>query len=59
MPDDVKGEIILSDMTGRLLIKQSSIRGTTKLDLSSHPTGLYVLKIWIDDKVNEWKVIKE
>lgn len=59
MPDDVKGEIILSDMTGRLLIKQSTIRGTTQLDLSSHPTGLYVLKIRIDDKVSEWKVIKE
>lgn len=59
MPDNATGEIILSDMIGRLLIKQCTNRGTTQLDLSSHPTGLYVLKIRIDDKVSEWKVIKE
>jgi len=59
MPDNANGEIILSDMTGRLLLKQSTFRVTTQLDLSSHPTGLYVLKISIDDKVSEWKVIKE
>ncbi len=59
IPIDAKGEIILSDMTGRLLIKQNAIRETTMLDLSSRPTGIYVLKIKIGDKVSEWKVIKE
>ena len=59
MPIEAKGEIILSDMTGRLLMKQNTIRETTMFNLSSHPSGLYVLKIRIDDKVSEWKVIKE
>jgi hypothetical protein len=59
MPEDVKGEIILSDITGRLLMKQKAIRETTLIDISSHPTGIYVLKIRIGDKVSEWKVIKE
>ncbi|MEI8047024.1 MAG: T9SS type A sorting domain-containing protein [Bacteroidota bacterium] len=59
LPDNAKGEIILSDMTGRLLIKQNTFRENTLLDLSSHPIGIYVLKIWIGDKVSEWKVIKE
>jgi hypothetical protein len=59
LPDDAKAEIVLSDMTGRLLLKQSAIKETTRLDLSSHPSGIYVLKIRIGDKVSEWKVIKE
>jgi hypothetical protein len=59
MPFDSKGEIILSDITGRLILEQNALKETTLIDISSQSTGLYVLRIRIGDKVSEWKVIKE
>lgn len=59
LPSDTKGEIILSDLTGKLIFKQNTIQATNLLDISSQSKGLYILKFRAGEKLAEWKVIKQ
>lgn len=51
--------IELRDLQGRLLYSQKAILGTSKLDLSNHAAGAYVLHIRIGEELSVWKIIKE
>jgi hypothetical protein len=51
--------IELRDLQGRLLLSQKAILGTSKLDLSNHAAGAYILHIRIGEELSVWKIIKE
>jgi hypothetical protein len=59
IPINTHGEIVLCDLSGKLIFTQNTIQANTLLDLSAQSKGIYVLKIWAGDKLGKWKVIKQ
>lgn len=59
MPQDAAGEITIHDIEGKLMQKMKDLKTLSKLDLSTYPTGMFILSIRIGQKVSEWKIIKE
>ncbi len=51
-------KIEVYEMTGRSLFSKSSLNETTDIDLTSQFSGNYFLKIFIDGKSSQWKVVK-
>ena len=52
------GELYLYNMNGQLL-NQLNIRHTSvEIDLSGMPSGTYLLKLYMNEYKNEWKIIK-
>ena len=43
---------------GQLLVKRESVSYETQMDLSSYPTGVYLLNIRQDDNNQQYKIVK-
>lgn len=56
---EMSSALYLYNLAGKLLINKTHANSTMTLDLTSYPTGIYILKIKLGDKVSEWKIIKE
>jgi hypothetical protein len=54
-----KVTIQVSDMNGRVLIKEEQTNANFNIDLTQYPKGFYILSAIIDRECNEWKIIKE
>jgi hypothetical protein len=52
-------KIMITDMTGRTILKEVQNNPNFKIDLSSSPKGFYLLTVLIGDQRKEWKIIKE
>ena len=50
--------ITLYDIAGKLLY-QTNTKSTTRVDLSSYNSGVYVLEISVEDTITQRRVIKE
>jgi hypothetical protein len=44
---------------GRLLYTGTCLSEYSKIDLSSHPKGIYLLDIYLNEKQSAWKIIKQ
>ena len=51
--------LLLYDMQGKLLWQASKVGESNILDLSSYPSGMYILQIIEGRAKSEWKIIKE
>ena len=49
----------VSDMNGRVLIKEIQEYSNFKIDLSSYPKGFYLLTVTIGTERKDWKIVKE
>ena len=58
-PQGAKVEINLFDFQNKLLLHTSCTNEITSLDLSAFPNGSYLMYIWINGQVSNWKIIKE
>lgn len=47
------------DINGKLISQNDSFQNQTDINLSSHPAGIYILRVIIGNDSKEWKVIKE
>jgi hypothetical protein len=47
------------DINGKLILKNNSFQNQTDVNLSLHPAGIYILRVFIGTDSKEWKVIKE
>jgi YD repeat-containing protein len=56
---DTVGEAGLYDIAGKTVHRQTLTSGLIRFDLGNNPTGIYILKIKINDKTTTWKIIKE
>jgi hypothetical protein len=54
-----KSYLFVYDLAGTVLISRSNISSTEAVDLTKYSMGTYVLKIILDDKKFEWKIIKD
>lgn len=52
-------DIVLYDMSGKVIIKKTNLSATTDIDISGQPAGNYVMKFFSGDRSTEWKIIKE
>lgn len=59
MPAGVKADISLYNSSGNLIVLEQGIDFSTTIDITSHPSGIYILKIIIGDEHTEWKIIKK
>lgn len=57
--EDKKGEIRLFDMSGKNIIRQKLLSGTTSIDMSTYNKGIYMLLIIIDGETITHKIIKK
>jgi len=51
--------ISLYDMQGRLLMDMKSAGTSTEVDLSGQPAGIYLMRIFLNNKPATWKIIKQ
>jgi hypothetical protein len=58
---DIRGlaDIRLFDMYGRKLVQKNSNQANTQLDVSSFASGVYIIKVKIDGKESNIKIVKE
>ena len=59
LSNESTGEILVFDIKGTLLFRQERITLKSEINLLDHPQGTYIIKIFVDDEVSEWKIIKE
>ncbi len=51
--------IELYSLSGKIIYKKNKISITNNIDLSDKPQGAYILRLMINNKKLEWKIIKE
>jgi hypothetical protein len=51
-------EVILYDLSGSKLFSEKNLENYSEIDISKYKDGFYILRIIVDDKVFDWKVIK-
>jgi hypothetical protein len=54
-----KVQVFVTDMKGRLLVREEQNNPNFKIDLSAYPSGFYILSAIIGNERREWKIIKE
>jgi hypothetical protein len=52
------GMFKLYSLTGQLLQEHPVYSSATIISLAGHPTGAYILKVHINDRTEDWKIIK-
>ena len=56
---DTRTRIQIYDISGRLIYEKESIKETTQIDMSNKTNGAYFMRLSIDGKSTDWKIIKE
>ena len=52
-------KIVISDITGKTLIKKTNIQQNETIDLSSFESGIYIIKIQTDKEIFTTKIVKK
>lgn len=50
---------LLTDLSGKIIKQEESKEMFYLLDMTTFQTGIYLLRITVEDKWNKWKIIKE
>lgn len=58
--DNTKESFIqVFNLSGVIISEKKPLSDSNIIDLSARPTGTYLLKIYLNNKVSEWKILKE
>ncbi|MCF8298871.1 MAG: T9SS type A sorting domain-containing protein [Saprospiraceae bacterium] len=57
--EDAKVELLVYDVSGKLVISEKKIGSSNILDLSDKPLGIYFMKLKVNKKDTEWKIVKD
>ncbi len=52
-------EIRLYDNQGKLVYKSDGYGNTIEIDISSYPTGYYMVELYVNEEHTTWKIIKQ
>lgn len=52
-------DLLLFDITGKMLISKQNAGTSTDMDLSGYVNGTYILKVVSGENVYDWKIIKQ
>lgn len=58
MPESISSELRIYDLSGTEMLVMRNFSSLTELDLSQFRDGIYVLRIKINEKLFNWKVVK-
>jgi len=58
LPEDQTADILLYNLSGNLISSQRGITDFTDINISSQPSGTYLMKILAGKSQTEWKIIK-
>ncbi len=56
---EINGDIIIVNMTGAVIVRKKLRSSLVHFDLSTRPSGIYFMRIVINDKTQTWKIIKK
>ncbi|MDR1729411.1 MAG: T9SS type A sorting domain-containing protein [Prevotellaceae bacterium] len=59
LQENQKASVILMNMQGQTVLSRSAVRDIVELDMSTSAQGIYIMRISIDEKNTEWKIIKK
>ena len=51
--------IYLYDLTGKMVFEQKNVQEISYIDITSQPTGAYVMRITLGKNTTSWKILKE
>jgi hypothetical protein len=54
-----EASVSVYDFNGKLIRNRHSVRGSYDANISSFPSGTYILRITIGQESREWKIVKE
>lgn len=57
--EDSLKEIRLYDNQGKLVYKSDGYGNTIEIDISSYPTGYYMVELYVNEEHTTWKIIKQ
>jgi YD repeat-containing protein len=52
-------EVSISDLSGKMLFSSQTLTERNSFDLNAQPSGIYLLKVRINDEICIWKIIKK
>ena len=59
LPDNAQGSLIVWNLQGQELLRINSISSNLVADLSTQPSGNYIMRINVGGVQREWKIVKE
>lgn len=59
LPEGQKAQIWIYAMSGKLITLIKNVSSTADINISSQPTGIYIMKIVAGKYRTEWKIIKK
>jgi len=60
LPEGKTASLWLYGLQGKLILQRTGLHdGSEHLNISHHPTGVYLMKIATQDSSTEWKIIKK
>jgi len=60
LPEGKTASLRLYNLQGKLILQRTGLHdGSEHLNISHHPTGVYLMKIATKDASTEWKIIKK
>jgi hypothetical protein len=57
-PGEAKIELSLFDLSGSKLMEMQNLSPVYNLDISNRKNGIYILKVFINNRISNWKIIK-
>ena len=57
--EDSPNRICLYDNQGKLVYKSDGFGNTIEIDISTYPTGYYMVELYANGKHTTWKIIKQ
>lgn len=57
--EEQQGSIVIYDMKGQAIVSHKKVFAANELDITNTSAGNYILRITLDKKTTEWKIIKQ
>lgn len=58
LPLQSSSELRFYDLSGHQIVSKQNIENYTEFDITNYKDGIYILRVRIDGKIYDWKVIK-
>jgi YD repeat-containing protein len=58
LAEDAAASVTVTNLNGQQIISTDAVRSVSTIDLSAYPSGTYVLRLIINGKATEYKIIK-
>ena len=57
--EEIRGTIEVYNIQGRKVAQVQSVEASNMIDISAEPSGIYLMKLRVNDENSTWKIIKK